>query len=79
MGFFRLSFLHLHGRGRENLGGQLLQTSDDDRLLHIIAGVKRLLMKLKSREIYSGTWLQYSPVMTSSNPSVHLILETLHL
>lgn len=27
----------------------------DDRLLHIVAGVKRLLMKLKSREIYSGT------------------------
>lgn len=48
-----MAFLHLHvWRG---FGGQLLGASDGDRLLHIIAGVKRLLMKLKSREIYSGT------------------------
>lgn len=33
---------------------------DGDGLLHIVAGVKRLLMKLKSREIYSGTWPQLS-------------------
>lgn len=53
-----LNFLYLQYMSEG--GGQLLRTCDDDRLLHIIAGVKRLLMKLKSREIYSGTWLQSS-------------------
>ena len=47
-------------REGSGFGRQLLRTSDDDKVLHIIAGVKRLLMKLKSREIYSGTWLQSS-------------------
>lgn len=54
-----LSLLTMPG-GRE-LGESLLPTyDDDDGLLHIVAGVKRLLMKLKSREMFSGTWLQPS-------------------
>lgn len=38
---------------------------NDHWLLHIVAGVKRLLMKLKSREIYSGTWPQSAAALTS--------------
>lgn len=38
---------------------------NDHGLLHIVAGVKRLLMKLKSREIYSGTWPESSATLAS--------------
>lgn len=42
-------------------GGEIgVSTCDDDGLLYVVAGMKRLLMKLKSREIYSGTWSQSS-------------------